>query len=82
MQLYTYIAIYFIVWWVCLFVTLPFGVRGQHEDGEVTDGTEPGAPVNTYMGRKILATTVLAAVVTTLIFLGLANPDLQSYWGR
>lgn len=82
MQPFTYIAIYFIVWWVCLFITLPFGVRGQHEDGVVTDGTEPGAPVKTHMGRKILATTVIAAVVTLLIFWGLSNPDLQAYWNR
>jgi len=27
-------AIYFVLWWVVLFVTLPFGVRSQHEDGE------------------------------------------------
>ena len=26
-------AIYFVLWWVTLFVTLPFGVRSQHEDG-------------------------------------------------
>lgn len=82
MQPFTYIAIYFIVWWVCLFVTLPFGVRGQHEDGEVTDGTEPGAPVNPYMLRKVLATTVLSAVVTLLIFWGLSNEALQTYWNR
>ncbi len=82
MQPFTYIAIYFIVWWICLFVTLPFGVRGQHEDGAVTDGTEPGAPVNPYMLRKVLATTVIAAIVTALIFWGLSNPWLQAYWSR
>ena len=26
-------AIYFVLWWVVLFLTLPFGVRSQHEDG-------------------------------------------------
>lgn len=82
MEFFTYIAIYFIVWWVCLFVTLPFGVRGQHEDGNVTDGTEPGAPVNPYTLRKMLATTVLSAVVTLLIFWGLSNEALQAYWNR
>ena len=30
----TALAIYFVMWWLVLFVTLPFGVRSQHEDGE------------------------------------------------
>jgi len=80
MEPFTYFAIYFIVWWTVLFAVLPFGVRGQHEDGEVTDGTEPGAPVRTYMWRKMLATTVISAIVTLLIFWGLSNPGLQEYW--
>ncbi|WP_196258274.1 DUF1467 family protein [Pelagibacterium limicola] len=82
MQPFTYIAIYFIVWWICLFVTLPFGVKGQHEDGPVTDGTEPGAPINPLMWQKVVATTFIAAVVTALIFWGLSNPTLQAYWNR
>ena len=42
----TMFAIYFVLWWVVLFVTLPFGVRSQHEDGEGAAGTDPGAPVH------------------------------------
>ena len=40
----TVFAIYFVLWWLVLFLTLPFGVRSQHEDGEGTPGTDPGAP--------------------------------------
>ena len=46
----TAFAIYFVMWWIVLFVTLPFGVRSQHEDGEGVPGTDPGAPVATRMG--------------------------------
>ena len=60
-------AIYFVLWWVTLFVTLPFGVRSQHEDGEgaghVIPGTDPGAPVAPRMGRKLIWTTVISAVL-------------------
>ena len=28
------VAIYFITWWVCLFIVLPFGVKNAHEAGE------------------------------------------------
>lgn len=80
MQLATYVAVYFIIWWTCLFMVLPFAVRGQHEDGAVTDGTEPGAPVRTYMWQKLLATTVLSGIVMMLIFWGLSNEWLQAYW--
>lgn len=32
-EISTALAIYFVLWWVTLFVTLPFGVRSQHEEG-------------------------------------------------
>ena len=56
-------AIYFVLWWIVLFLTLPFGVRSQHEDGEGAPGTDPGAPIATQMGRKLIWTTVLSAVI-------------------
>ncbi len=56
-------AIYFVIWWIVLFVTLPFGVRSQHEDGESPPGTDPGAPVATMMGKKLIWTTLLSAVI-------------------
>lgn len=80
MQPFTYIAIYFIVWWTVLFAVLPFGVRGQHEEGEMAQGTDPGAPINAHLWQKALATTVISAVLTVLIFWGFSNPWLQEYW--
>jgi predicted secreted protein len=59
----TWIAIYFVLWWLVLFLTLPFGVRSLHEDGGGAPGTDPGAPVLARMGRKLIWTTVLSAVI-------------------
>jgi predicted secreted protein len=59
----TAFAIYFVMWWIVLFLTLPFGVRSQHEDGEGTPGTDPGAPVLTRMGSKLIWTTIISAVI-------------------
>ena len=59
----TALAIYFVLWWVTLFLTLPFGVRSQHEDGEGAPGTDPGAPIVTHMGRKLIWTTVISAII-------------------
>jgi predicted secreted protein len=65
----TAFAIYFVLWWIVLFVTLPFGVRSQHEDGGGTPGTDPGAPIATLMGRKLIWTTVISAVIFAIAML-------------
>jgi predicted secreted protein len=62
-QISTAFAIYFVLWWLTLFLTLPFGIRSQHEDGVGAPGTDPGAPVASQMGRKLIWTTVISAVI-------------------
>jgi len=62
-------AIYFVLWWIVLFVTLPFGVRSQHEDGSGAPGTDPGAPIATRMGRKLIWTTIISAVIFAIAML-------------
>jgi predicted secreted protein len=62
-QISTAFAIYFVLWWLTLFLTLPFGVRSQHEDGVGAPGTDPGAPIATQMGRKLIWTTIISAVI-------------------
>jgi predicted secreted protein len=62
-------AIYFVMWWIVLFLTLPFGVRSQHEDGESSPGTDPGAPVLPLMARKLIWTTAISAVIFALALL-------------
>jgi predicted secreted protein len=57
------LAVYFVIWWTVLFVTLPFGVRSQAESGNVEKGTDPGAPVAPALLKKALVTSVLAAIV-------------------
>ncbi|MCU4180289.1 DUF1467 family protein [Bosea sp. BH3] len=57
------IALYFVIWWITLFAVLPFGVRSQHETGDVVAGTEPGAPVLPGLLKKAAITSVIAAVI-------------------
>ena len=69
MKIGSAIAIYFITWWLCLFITLPFGVKNAHEAGEAVElGNEHGAPVHPMLWRKVLATTVISAIVFSLIW--------------
>ncbi len=63
MDIVGYIAVYLVIWWVVLFAVLPFGVRSQHETGEVVRGTEPGAPVRPRLLIKFLITSLIAALV-------------------
>ena len=63
MSLATAIAIYFIIWWTVLFAVLPWGVRSQEESGSISPGTDPGAPIIVRLGRKLIWTSIVAALV-------------------
>jgi predicted secreted protein len=69
MSVGTAIAIYFVVWWIVLFAVLPWGVRSQEESGQVSKGTDPGAPAMLRLAPKLLWTTAVAAVVFILGYL-------------
>ena len=56
-------AIYFILWWLVLFATLPFSLRTQDEDGEVTLGTVASAPKGPHMLRAFIRTTIVSAII-------------------
>src|SRR5258706_10512254 len=62
-------AIYFVLWWIVLFLTLPFGVRSQHEDGVGAAGTHPRAPIASPMGRKLISTTIISAIIFSVAVL-------------
>jgi len=59
----TALAVFFLIWWVTLFAVLPWGIRSQHEDGEVVPGTDPGAPLVPNLGRKLMWTTLVSCAV-------------------
>ena len=60
------VALYFVIWWISLFAILPFGVRSQAEEGDVTLGSEPGAPAAPRLRQKAVWTTLVAAAVLVL----------------
>ncbi len=63
MSLVTAIAVYFIIWWVTLFVILPFGIRSQQENGAVSEGTDPGAPIAARLWIRLIWTTIVSGIV-------------------
>ena len=63
MPVTTALAIFFLIWWVVLFAVLPWGIRSQHEGGEIAPGTDPGAPAVPRLGRKLMWTTLVSALI-------------------
>jgi len=75
MSFFTGFAVYFIIWWVTLFIVIPYGNKSQAEVGEVVPGTDPGAPVFSKLPQKLIFNTIVAGVVYGLYWL------LTSYYG-
>jgi predicted secreted protein len=61
MNWFTAFVVFVLIWWVVLFAVLPFGTRPI--DVETAAGGWRGAPERPLLWRKILATTVIAAVL-------------------
>jgi len=63
------IAVYFTIWWTVLFAILPLRIRSQHETGEISPGTDPGAPVAPGLVGKAVVTTLVSAVLFGALFI-------------
>lgn len=63
MRIYSLIAIYFIIWWLVIFMILPFGIHTQSDEGNVTLGTAPSAPIRPMLVRKAIITSIVSAVI-------------------
>ncbi|HYM31103.1 MAG TPA: DUF1467 family protein [Candidatus Cybelea sp.] len=64
MAWYTNVAIYAIIWWMVLFMVLPFGVKTAHEaDQPLEPGHASSAPVRPLILWKFAITTGIAALI-------------------
>jgi predicted secreted protein len=57
-------VVFAIVWWLVLFMVLPFGAAPP---AEVEPGMAPSAPAKPRLAVKMAITTILAALVTGLV---------------
>jgi predicted secreted protein len=62
------IAIYFVLWWLSLLIVLPWGAHSQDESGDVTPGTDPGAPSINRIKSKVIWATVIATVLFAILW--------------
>lgn len=78
----TALMVYGILWWLVLFMVLPFGVRTAEEAGdELEPGQAASAPVRPRLWLKAAATTVISAVLFALFYGVVATGviDLRGY---
>jgi len=73
MPVSTAFAIFFLIWWVVLFAVLPWGIRSQHEAGDMIPGTDPGAPAIPNLLRKLLWTTIVSAIIFAACYVVYVN---------
>jgi predicted secreted protein len=57
-------VVFVVVWWLVLFMVLPFGAAPP---AEVEPGMADSAPAQPRLAVKVAITTILAALITALI---------------
>jgi predicted secreted protein len=58
---FTGCVLYVLIWWIALFAVLPFGTRPVANPDEHTGWR--GAPERPMILRKVIATTIVAAIL-------------------
>ncbi len=62
------IVMYCSIWAIVFFMVLPHGIVSQHEAGRVEPGTPASAPTEAMIGRKMLITSAITAVVFAVVW--------------
>ena len=66
MNFLTGLAVYFVIWWISLFIVLPWGNKPEEK---VIIGNEKSAPAKPRILVKFLITTLLAAFIWFCLWL-------------
>ena len=60
MNWFSAILVYIVIWWLVLFMVLPFGVKREEN---VQPGHDSCAPQKPHMWKKVLATSLISAIL-------------------
>jgi predicted secreted protein len=66
MSWFSGVVVYLLLWWIVLFAVLPFGVQPEAH-GDPAAGGWRGAPRRPLLFRKLVATTLVAALLWIVI---------------
>ncbi len=64
----TGLAVYVVLWWLVIFMVLPWGNR-QIDSDDVAQGQAYGAPKKPRLLIKMAVTTVIAAIIWAIAYL-------------
>lgn len=62
------VATYFCMWFITLFVVLPFFAKPQDEDGDVVPGTPESAPSSINIWRVVAVNTAVSIVAFAAVY--------------
>jgi len=66
------IVTYLILWWMVLFMVLPWGITRVNPD-QLLPGEDPASPAKANMLKKLAATTVISLVLFGLVYLVISS---------
>lgn len=70
MSIFGGVVTFIVVWWIVLFMVLPFGIKSQIEsDANIVKGTDIGSPKKPNLKTKFLITTLIAFLIWSSGFL-------------
>ncbi len=61
------IVLFAVIWFLTFFVALQIRPDSQADAGEIVPGTPAGAPANIKLKRKVVATTMIAVILWSVI---------------
>jgi predicted secreted protein len=66
MDIASFVIIFILTWWMVLFMVLPWGIEmvGANDEGNL-----PAAPRHHNLKKKLLITSVIAIIVSMIIFM-------------
>ena len=64
----TYVAIYFVIWWITIFMVLPWGNEPIGPD-DIAKGQQSGAPKDPRLLLKAGVNTLISGALLAVIFI-------------
>ena len=61
-------VVFVILWWLILFMILPRDINSQKDKDFVVLGTDPGAPSNPNIVKKLIITTTITSILFAIIY--------------
>jgi len=69
MTIFGAVITFTLIWMIVLFTILPIGIKNQVETSNWVKGTDPGAPVESNIKKKLIVTTLISSILFLIVFI-------------